>query len=161
MSGQLRQRLQVHRTSDVSISQSRCFSFQDDAPTALAECTHHGFNLAIERLFSSGLDADVNLDIQVSFQSRNRDAFHFRELQAQHHALWDYSFNLAIERLFILVNLAKAESRFIQVSISQSRCFSVQGKDRARAYRALSCVSISQSRCFSCQGLASTGRPAR
>ena len=64
--------------NQVSISESRCFSFQDPAGRS-AHYRHKGFNLGIEMLFVSSeaaYIAGVGFD---SFQSRNRDAFRFKE----------------------------------------------------------------------------------
>ena len=61
------------------------------------------------------------------FQSRNRDAFHFRSGAAT--AAWTSpsSFNLAIEMLFISGHLTAYRFCSVRrVSISQSRCFSFQ-----------------------------------
>ena len=111
---------------DVSISQSRCFSFQEEEAeinTLLNDC----FNLAIEMLFMSGITPS-NLSARAvhSFQSRNRDAFQFRTQQ---------------------IKIIKNNPI---VSISQSRCFSVQDAKFIRLIASV-VVSISQSRCFSVQ----------
>ena len=63
---------------EVSISQSRCFSFQGRFGIQHARRLTIRFNLAIEMLFISGRSfVDIASDAGV-FQSRNRDAFHFR-----------------------------------------------------------------------------------
>ena len=91
----------------VSISQSRGFSFQAGAFAPAAPCPKSRFNLAIERLFISGwrqfgdniLHTCFNLAIErlfisgddmsaekldgFLFQSRNREAFHFRQSIAE------------------------------------------------------------------------------
>ena len=61
----------------VSISQSRCFSFQAKDLRLIA-ASLNGFNLAIEMLFISGQQWEVQEEVDDAvFQSRNRDAFHF------------------------------------------------------------------------------------
>ena len=60
------------------------------------------FNLAIERLFISGQAGDTHRDNQDGqFQSRNREAFHFRVAKRYPSHGESVCFNLAIERLFI------------------------------------------------------------
>ena len=88
----------------VSISQSRCLSFQ---VTDFDEVAHKA---------------------RVEFQSRNRDAYHFRRASA-------------------------GSSRHIYgvVSISQSRCLSFQVATACGLGKSLLSVSISQSRCLSFQ----------
>ena len=103
MSGE-RPRIDNTSSSVVSISQSRGFSFQ-----------------ALRNAF-------IN-PATMMFQSRNRDAFHFR-------CYCEYN----------------RTTNTYQVSISQSRCFSVQGRGRLNDRRNRRIVSISQSRCFSFQG---------
>ena len=111
--------------SDVSISQSRCFSFQANNPLT---------------------DTTAKL-----FQSRNRDAFHFRRIRATPESA-SQCFNLAIEMLFISgLERLKAIAALIEVSISQSRCFSFQVMILRSFRKASMNVSISQSRCFSFQ----------
>ena len=74
-------RVDTTRTSlSVSISQSRCLSFQANhpSPTAtFATC----FNLAIEMLVISGIKREEDKKARAAFQSRNRDACHFRRNQ--------------------------------------------------------------------------------
>ena len=76
----------THRGVDdtgVSISQSRCFSFQGMKLVMSSSITALRFNLAIERLFISGNSRDLPRASYVNvFQSRNRDAFHFRSANA-------------------------------------------------------------------------------
>ena len=112
----------------VSISQSRCFSFQvadrDNRTDELGKFQYRnrdafhfrltnirrrrkpsgtGFNLAIEMLFISGpryTPPDRTPD--EKFQSRNRDAFHIR------------------------LDCQALSASGLRVSISQSRCFSYQ-----------------------------------
>ena len=114
----------------VSISQSRCFSFQDHASTETEDTMHH-VSISQSRCFS--------------FQAKNR---------TQSQAINKRGFNLAIEMLFISGRnrrRAGAGGKHV-VSISQSRCFSFQGQcfvgsGNCERFR----VSISQSRCFSFQ----------
>ena len=62
----------------LSISQSRCFSYQAKSYGSLTNITHITFNLAIEMLFISGWQPTPSNAVVNIFQSRNRDAFHFR-----------------------------------------------------------------------------------
>ena len=72
-----------------------------------------------------------------------------------------FSFNLAIERLFISGDRRILRSRhLIFVSISQSRCFSFQEKEELVKAFVDNVVSISQSRCFSFQGTGGSCGPA-
>ena len=86
----------------VSISESRCFSFQVitiDSSIRAKSC----FNLGIEMLFvsrvtSSGWEGGA-VDM---FQSRNRDAFRFKSAQTTSLiSTTTSSFNLGIEMLFV------------------------------------------------------------
>ena len=110
----------------VSISQSRCLSFQEGRDKVRAT-NRTSFNLAIEMLVISGPGGMSCI-------------------------LSEYGFNLAIEMLVISGRKRKvrrdAESI---VSISQSRCLSFQGHRRMRHRRRIMHVSISQSRCLSFQ----------
>ena len=85
------------------------------------------FNLAIEMLFISGKQQAI-LRAGFPFQSRNRDAFHFRaRLNPPALARRSPCFNLAIEMLFISGQISWLRQAVpIHVSISQSRCFSFQ-----------------------------------
>ena len=110
------------------------------------------------------------------FQSRNRDACHFRSRTLLIFRLWTVRFNLAIEMLVISGSRELLDSfKFRKVSISQSRCLSFQVMSGKLANRTLmfqsrnrdAChfrstrttnaslhshrVSISQSRCLSFQ----------
>ena len=153
ISGSLVAKHPTRATLAVSISQSRCLSFQDTHWMSLKSGSHC-FNLAIEMLVISGVSFVPSYAYTYLFQSRNRDACHFR---------W-----LHIQRL---------AAGWTLVSISQSRCLSFQvyalwaecwraGKFQSRnrdachfrnwvatlkAAQVLS-VSISQSRCLSFQG---------
>ena len=164
----------------VSISESRCFSFQD-------------------------VDVGINIRAIDSFQSRNRDAFHFKIQQVGLHLRRLPSFNLGIEMLFIsrksevasfivakrgssfnlgiemLFVSSLSEPHFVSdkdmlfqsrnrdafrfkldhtrdvgismvVSISESRCFSFQETYVINDEGDIVIVSISESRCFSFQG---------
>ena len=84
----------------VSISQSRCFSYQAsvDGARLFAKAS---FNLAIEMLFISGRRLPNGTAWAGSgFQSRNRDAFHIRVRESSLGVVVA-RFNLAIEMLFI------------------------------------------------------------
>ena len=110
----------------VSISQSRCLSFQ------------------VRRIWKGWKTT-------VQFQSRNRDACHFRERFRPGNPL-PSGFNLAIEML--VISGARGEARneaAVVVSISQSRCLSFQVARLNRQRTACVYVSISQSRCLSFQ----------
>ena len=90
----------------VSISQSRCLSFQVVNLEAEIAGIMASFNLAIEMLVISGKPYRSLWDLTTEFQSRNRDACHFRAGRDWHcarHGNW--------------------------VSISQSRCLSFQVTD--------------------------------
>ena len=91
----------------VSISQSRCLSFQVRDETARP--------------------------LPDRFQSRNRDACHFRSIGGCNTGLRYFGFNLAIEMLVISgrVRVACKWNAF-WVSISQSRCLSFQVRRRRR-----------------------------
>ena len=142
----------------VSISESRCFSFQVGVINAWRV---HGilsrFNLGIEMLFiSRSPSSSMPMYIMLWFQSRNRDAFHFKD--ARHkvdQTAWQrLCFNLGIEMLFVSSSLTVAAALALtgSVSISESRCFSFQAaRDDDTDARQESRVSISESRCFSFQ----------
>ena len=83
----------------VSISQSRCLSFQVYL-SATALDSHVSFNLAIEMLVISGRKVPFIGFVDMMFQSRNRDACHFRFLMRTDRLVYQ-SFNLAIEMLVI------------------------------------------------------------
>ena len=91
--------------------------------------------------------------VSYLFQSRNRDAFRFKRAWDNSRAQRRKRFNLGIEMLF--VSSCMAARRLLvalrQVSISESRCFSFQENGVARGIRGLTHVSISESRCFSFQ----------
>ena len=122
--------------SIVSISESRCFSFQVITGRFVRyDDRHQRFNLGIEMLFISRYRCfrfSTTQPLITMFQSRNRDAFHFKKRNRS--------------------NSATAISNNA-VSISESRCFSFQDhKMRSYDARALTVlVSISESRCFSFQ----------
>ena len=113
----------------VSISQSRCLSFQGRERPCHRE-TGRCFNLAIEMLVISGRHNRKSDESTDTFQSRNRDACHFRQHYRRHESAAPFRFNLAIEMLVISGDAA--EQTFCQrhdyVSISQSRCLSFQGR---------------------------------
>ena len=138
----------------VSISQSRCLSFQVREPQHRRQ--------------------------PPLFQSRNRDACHFRIRHLYRHLYRHHKvsisqsrclsfqvkvyrelietlrhrFNLAIEMLVISGKRHKvAAAETEDVSISQSRCLSFQEITCMPVWFAIVRVSISQSRCLSFQGL--------
>ena len=127
ISGYSVQRLFHNRCIVVSISQSRCLSFQayPSLPRRLAlPC----FNLAIEMLVISGQHRLSFVGYpHPEFQSRNRDACHFRLFGVQRGCPVSHRFNLAIEMLVISGRHAESHrSLCLKVSISQSRCLSFQ-----------------------------------
>ena len=89
-------------------------------------------------LFISGSKARiVNPHLGDVFQSRNRDAFHFRRITSCL-LVPTSGFNLAIEMLVISgARVGGAREAVLDVSISQSRCLSFQGKDMLMMQRAL------------------------
>ena len=119
-------------------------------------CFSSGFNLAIEMLFMSGnMSARTSLNA-FCFNLAIERLFRSGLAGAPAHLLADSNFmgfNLAIERLFRsgLRMPHRSNPRRLYVSISQSRGFSGQD-ERARPRDSVKPVSISQSRCFSCQG---------
>ena len=160
----------------VSISQSRCLSFQGIAMLILvsaylsfqsrnrdachfrrrrAQCDRTAdprFNLAIEMLVISGVSQSFGSVPPDKFQSRNRDACHFRATATPADAETSHSFNLAIEMLVISGRERFARPRTTtHVSISQSRCLSFQGVTVSFSITRVRSVSISQSRCLSFQ----------
>ena len=146
----------------VSISSSRCFSFQEDAEAAIASALQE-------------------------FQSRHRDAFHFRRAyrtrlpnklyvsisssrcfsfqvsKRQASGKSSNSFNLVIEMLFISGPVQSVGHRHSRsVSISSSRCFSFQETIRKKFVKDGKVdVSISSSRCFSFQVSSECAMPVR
>ena len=102
----------------VSISESRCFSFQVES-----QCPR-----------------DIN---NCRFQSRNRDAFHFKsDIQKVCHPLHN-GFNLGIEMLFISsFRICRAEGILNDVSISESRCFSFQEELSNPPKPAVTCFNL-------------------
>ena len=86
----------------VSISQSRCLSFQE-SPTRYAR------SLTIVPFQSRNRDAyhfrpviaDAPDPPHAQFQSRNRDAYHFRDFRCEVRNAENERFNLAIEMLII------------------------------------------------------------
>ena len=92
------------------------------------------FNLAIEMLVISGRRVIVSMRRHSrAFQSRNRDACHFRAAgSCKVKAATLRCFNLAIEMLVISGSMAVwiAAVSSADVSISQSRCLSFQGQYR-------------------------------
>ena len=135
------------------------------------------FNLVIERLFILGCNpVHAVAAASLMFQSRHRDAFHFRELHAIHQVNLYHGFNLVIEMLFILgqakLDQETEEFRVFQsrhrdafhfrrpARNSQTRGYGFQSRHReAFHFRMAWCetfekesqwkVSISSSRCFS------------
>ena len=89
-------------------------------------------------------------DLLEVFQSRNRDAFHFRYcwMCASSPVI---CFNLAIEMLFISGNLSRTAPASAEKFQSRNRdAFHIRTRFDTEAERS-SMVSISQSRCFSYQ----------
>ena len=151
------------------------FRFKLDNPNARGD-GHYCFNLGIEMLFVSSQTAGTdNLNTSRSFNLGIEMLFVSRYQIHHHHDLTVFCFNLGIEMLFVsspaiyrtqtpwlCFNLG-IEMLFVSschrevptvplycVSISESRCFSFQGKGRGHIH-APSRVSISESRCFSFQ----------
>ena len=92
----------------------------------------HSFNLAIEMLIISGRGSPLVMGLGFLFQSRNRDAYHFRTDRVRRRGRIYHRFNLAIEMLIISGTKPKPQERAERaVSISQSRCLSFQ-VDRRR-----------------------------
>ena len=125
-----------HENSVVSISESRCFSFQVCA------------------------DDTVRLN-HNSFQSRNRDAFHFKNA-FRGTGMKPLSFvSISESRCFSFQERITSDSRdgSLQVSISESRCFSFQARALLCRHHSRMYVSISESRCFSFQVNSPLRRP--
>ena len=190
----------------VSISQSRCLSFQDNERSHIFSA-REGFNLAIEMLVISGSDScwrcvwgcpvsisqsrclsfqderrNANSVRGIAFQSRNRDACHFRSGQIAQIPFPLFSFNLAIEMLVIsgqikrlllfrlrfrfnlAIEMLVISGRHTPTCSSPPSPYPFQSRNRdACHFRGLfpfrqplgaSGVSISQSRCLSFQGRA-------
>ena len=82
-----------------------------------------GFDLVIERLFVSSMEAPKALHERTLFRSRNRETFRFKiRMLLSSDRLID-CFNLAIEVLLISSVKTKVQSIEPTVSISQSRFF--------------------------------------
>ena len=137
------------------------------------------FNLAIEMLFISGSAFTRGRHgWYFLFQSRNRDAFHFRvgNAGARRHRFPQFQ-SRNRDAFHFRLNETALDTLKTYVSISQSRCFSFQAQADAGvkvlvvgfnlaiemlfisgwtacAQVRLAHVSISQSRCFSFQGRA-------
>ena len=93
------------RHADVSISQSRCLSFQVNLSSSTVPAPFSSFNLAIEMLIISGRRAGLKVLVPT------------------------LSFNLAIEMLIISGCGEGARGTVLdRVSILQSRCLSFQGE---------------------------------
>ena len=126
LSFQVYQIIYSRSARSVSISQSRCLSFQGNGgrgcrrlrlrfnlaiemliisgEAQIATMREHaiGFNLAIEMLIISGMHWAQGIAVGILlFQSRNRDAYHFRVDQKTKSPAAFASFNLAIEMLII------------------------------------------------------------
>ena len=136
------------------------------------------FNLAIEMLFISGTNAACSpTGSRDKFQSRNRDAFHFRAAVSEpdNAALNEFqsrnrdAFHFRAAGCGVRGHVFQFQSRnrdafhfrlprckrplvLYGVSISQSRCFSFQATTAHGTSSPKTIVSISQSRCFSFQG---------
>ena len=111
----------------VSISQSRCLSFQVSGEFMMKKCSHR-FNLAIEMLIISGGCQAVSGGFAYHVSISQSRCLSFQVPDAE--------------------RTAKADSF---VSISQSRCLSFQVCIQPRHLAQPRPVSISQSRCLSFQ----------
>ena len=111
-----------------------------------------GFNLAIEMLIISGSGGSELESGFILFQSRNRDAYHFR-LAARSASLAAWAMVSISQSRCLSFQVMKAGvpgfTNFI-VSISQSRCLSFQVTETELPNDVIA-VSISQSRCLSFQ----------
>ena len=166
-----------YRVDEVSISQSRGFSFQARNARKEEQCTNL-VSISQSRCFSYQDLYPQAVDIYPTlwFQSRNRDAFHIRG-PARPRASPFLRFNLAIEMLFISGTLFStyrigSTNRFnlaiemlfisgeyaINTRSEQHCCFNlaiemlfISGFPLPLTLPAFISVSISQSRCFSYQ----------
>ena len=104
----------------VSISQSRCFSFQGgkDSPSTLE--THSPFQSRNRDAFHFRHHSPSSPCMGNEFQSRNRDAFHFRHQWIGFSVRRFYSFNLVIEMLFISGRVLRPAHRTRQQPVSIS-----------------------------------------
>ena len=140
------------RYFQVSISESRCFSFQ--VPLRASPDPYLlSFNLGIEMLFvSSELKDNPVGNAGVKFQSRNRDAFRFKLKNLRSKGL-ECSVSISESRCFSFQvdGVFQSRHRLFNVSISESRCFSFQAISKMTATWDFNRVSISESRCFSFQ----------
>ena len=111
----------------VSISESRCFSFQGRV-SFFQSSSLALFQSRNRDAFHFKLNGAIRYDHPfLLFQSRNRDAFHFKR------------------------DSVPGDDKVVFVSISESRCFSFQAYPDPRRYGVTRPVSISESRCFSFQ----------
>ena len=86
------------------------------------------------------------------FQSRNRDAFHFKCIDGIRWRWFGRSFNLGIEMLFVSSELEKlVDDGLIQFQSRNRDAFRFKAKWIEEKYLSLALVSISESRCFSFQ----------
>ena len=112
-------------------------------------------------LVISGKEQTVKLYRENEFQSRNRDACHFRPRAREANRYAHFCFNLAIEMLVISGEQdGECVVVGIPVSISQSRCLSFQVEYQVQQAIEGEYVSISQSRCLSFQVLGCSKRTA-
>ena len=105
ISGAIREKAGILRLVAFQSRHRDAFHFRLPSAYAPQRLSMDSFNLVIERLFISGSTASMLCRQQrLQFQSRHRDAFHFRtgaNIPGSH--AW-YRFNLVIEMLFISGN---------------------------------------------------------
>ena len=96
----------------VSISESRCFSFQAHNRLCFRQQVS-SFNLGIEMLFISSTPSYWGNEeyYRGVFQSRNRDAFHFKVRHDHYGTDSIFSFNLGIEMFFISSRVRSTNQR--------------------------------------------------
>ena len=123
----------------------------------LSQTRISSFNLAIEMLVMSGEEVVDLPEAQEGFQSRNRDACHFRSRPASPEKRRGRTVSISQSRClsFQACRSAIWRARFGRVSISQSRCLSFQACVSIASLSETTQVSISQSRCLSFQGSSS------
>ena len=145
-----------HVAQNVSISQSRCFSFQGNC-NPHRRCFGRQFQSRNRDAFHFRGRMIGHLDAyQDKFQSRNRDAFHFRNRRRSCIAIcYSKCFNLAIEMLFISGLKALRNNALFSLFQSRNRdAFHFRWVSQRGDSCGVGLVSISQSRCFSFQACA-------
>ena len=103
----------------VSISESRCFSFQATGRVGHTPCLATRFNLGIEMLFVSSPLRVFQNRLHVLFQSRNRDAFRFKPTRGKSTPLNFMPFQSRNRDAFRFKRIVKV------VVVSISRCFNL------------------------------------